>query len=139
MNTTENNELTIPIVTTVKALFLYILFFNYGFINPFSYELPFLPFISFLDWIPSVAYQILSVVLGLSVIVPFLAKNNYRLFAFISGITVLFFILSSKILQEMQALRLRRTLRGLGCTQEFLCQNTPHQQRNIKLVFMGLK
>lgn len=98
MNTRENNELTIPIVTTVKALLLYILFFNYGFINPFSYELPFLPFISFLDWIPSVAYQILSVVLGLSVIVPFLAKNNYRLFAFISGITVLFFILSSKIL-----------------------------------------
>lgn len=98
MNTRDNSELTIPIVTSVKALFLYILFFNYGFINPFSYELPFLPFISFLDRIPSAIYQVLSVVIGLSVIVPFLTKKNYRLFAFISGITVLFFILSSKIL-----------------------------------------
>jgi len=98
MNTRENSELTIPIVTSVKALFLYILFFNYGFINPFSYELPFLPFISIFDRIPSAIYQVLSVILGFAVIMPLLIKRYYSAFAFTSGLITLFFILSSKIL-----------------------------------------
>jgi len=98
MRSTENSRLPIPVIISVKALFLYILFFNYGLINPLSYELPFLPFISVLDGMPAIMYQILSVTLGLSVIIPLLVKKYYQVFAFVAGLIVLLFILSSKIL-----------------------------------------
>lgn len=91
-------RLPVPVKITVKALLLYILLLNYGLINPFSYDLPFLPFLSVLDAVPSLIYRLLSVILGFSVILPFFAEKYLRISSLISGLIILFFILSSKLL-----------------------------------------
>jgi len=98
MSLTKKSGVPVSQIISIKAFLLYILLLKYGLVNPFSDYFPFLPFIPALDAIPRAIYSSLSVVLGVSIVTPLITKNYYQSMSLISGLIVLFFLMSSKLL-----------------------------------------
>jgi hypothetical protein len=92
------SELPPHVLIAHKALLLYILItYKRLLFNPFD-GFPFLPFISFLDAIPSVIFSGLIFILFGSIFASLLKIANYRLVSLISGSIIIILILSSKTL-----------------------------------------
>lgn len=92
----QKTELPPHIILSLKALLLYVLFIHHGLFIVSISRLPFLPFLEFLDNIPFFVFSFAAGVLLLSILLIFLKKGNYQLLSLLSGLIILFMILSSK-------------------------------------------
>lgn len=97
-NITTKTDLPVVVIVAGKALLLYVFLYHSGLVKVRSYDLPFLPFLGFLDPVPAFVYTLASFALLTAVFAPFILKDYYRPLCLLAGIIILFFIISSKLI-----------------------------------------
>lgn len=89
-------ELPGRIIVALKALILFVILIQLRFLAAPLFNLPYLPFLHFLDVLPPLFYTFTSVILIFSCLLILLKIGNYLTLSLISGLIILFYILSSK-------------------------------------------
>lgn len=98
LKTTLFNKPELPgkIVIALKALILFVVIIQLRFlVTPLS-GLPYLPFLDILDALPPIFYSAITAILIFSSLLILLKMGNYLTLSLVSGLIILFFILSSK-------------------------------------------
>lgn len=84
------------IIIALKALILFVIIIQLRFLIMPLFGLPYLPFLDFLDALPPLFYTFITVILIFSSLLILFKKGNYLTLSLISGLIILFYILSSK-------------------------------------------
>lgn len=92
------NKPAIPgkIIVALKALILFVVIIQHRFIITSFSGLPFLPFLNFLDSLPPIFYTFTTTILILSCLSVLLKIGNYLNLSLLTGLIILFYIVSSK-------------------------------------------
>lgn len=89
-------ELPGKIIIALKALILFVIIIQLRFLIMPLFGLPYLPFLDSLDALPPLFYTFITVILIFSSLLILFKKGNYLTLSLISGLIILFYILSSK-------------------------------------------
>lgn len=93
----QKTNLSPRAILALKALLLYVLFIHRGIFLYLPDKLPYLPFFTFLDNVPSFLFSFAIALLFLCILTVLLKKGNYQVLSLSSGIILLVLILSSKL------------------------------------------
>lgn len=93
----QNSELSPRVILSLKALLLYVLFIHRGIFLYLPGRLPYLPFLTFLDVLPSYFFSFAIALLFLCILAVLFKKGNYQILSLTSGIILLILIFSSKL------------------------------------------